>query len=187
MSESEEKVITARKYETADEYLARKKKEETERKKQQALLRKQNRDSRLAQSAPYPSKSDSKSSRVLSNDEKLALAGLTDLDNKREISDVKSILDITPSKSVPIGLNPFIDTPSELRRSEMREEFITSQPSALNFNDEDDMGFDLNEQLPSEEKGGRKRRKKSKKLRKSSKKSRKSKRKTTRKVRRHHR
>ena len=140
------------------------------------------RQERREQSAPYtkpPSKTNS-----LSKDEELALAGLTELQNKREVSDVKEVLNITPSKPVPEGANPFLYTPAELNRSEMREEFIMSQPNALNFNDEIDMGFDLNEEV--NEKGGRKRRK-SRKLRKSSKKSRKSKRKTTRKVRRHRR
>ena len=62
----------------------------------------------------------------------------------------------------------------------MREEFKRSQPSALNFNEEIDMGFDLDEAV--NEKGGRKKRRKSRKLRKSSsKKSRKSRRKMTRK------
>ena len=117
----------------------------------------------------------------LSTDQKLPLNELEDIYDEREISDVKRVLDVTPSKPVPDGINPF--TPTELERSERREE-VTYQPSELNFNDEyDGMGFDLNEQLP-EEKGGRKR--KSRKLRKS-KKSRKSKRKTTRKVRRHRR
>ena len=179
MSESQDKIIVARKYETADEYLARKKKEETERKKQQALLRKQNRNSRSAQSAPYtkpPPKTKS-----LTKDEELALAGLIELQNKREISDVKQLLDITPSKPVPIlSESTFIYTPSELDRSIMREEFKRSQPSALNFNEEIDMGFDLDEAV--NEKGGRKKRRKSRKLRKSSsKKSRKSRRKMTRK------
>jgi hypothetical protein len=189
MSENQkEKEIIARPYEDADTYLARKRREETERKKQQALLRKQPRNSRLEKSAPYPSsKAPSKSaSRVLSKDKELALAGLTELQNKREISDVKSLLNITPSKPVPIlSESTFIYTPSESDRSIMREEFKKSQPNSLNFNDEIDMGFDLNKEV--NEKGGRKRRKKSKKLRKFSKESRKSKRKTMRKVRRHHR
>jgi hypothetical protein len=192
MSKNEkEKEIIARPYEDADTYLARKRTEESERKKQQALLRSQSRNSRLEKSAPYPSsKAPSKSaSRVLSKDEELALAGLRELQNKREISDVKSLLNITPSKPVPIlSESAFSYTPSESDISTMREEFKRSQSNSLNFNDEDDMGFDmgfdLNKQLPSEEKGGRKRRRKSKKLRKSSKKSRKSKRKTTRKIRR---
>jgi len=183
MSENQkEKEITARPYEDADTYLARKRREETERKKQQALLRKQPRNSRLAQSAPYtkpPSKTKS-----LSKDEELALAGLTELQNKREISDVKSLLNITPSKPVPIlSESTFLYTPSELDRTIMREELKKSQPNSLNFNDEIDMGFDSDEEV--NEKGGRKR--KSRKLRKSSKKSRKSKRKTTRKVRGHRR
>jgi hypothetical protein len=143
---------------------------------------------RREQSAPYtkpPSKTPSKSaSRVLSKDEEIALAGLTELNNKREIADVKSLLNITPSKPVPIlSESTFIYTPSELDRSIMSEDFKRSRLNSLNFNDEIDMGFDLNEKV--EEKGGRRR--KSKKLRKSSKKSRKSKQKTTRKVRRHRR
>jgi hypothetical protein len=106
--------------------------------------------------------------------------------NRQDIASVKDILNITPSKPVPIlSESTFIYTPSEPNTSIMREEIKMSPPNSLNFNDEyDDMGFDLNEQLP-EEKGGRRR--KSRKLRKSSKKSRKPRRKTTRKVRRHRR
>jgi len=159
----------------------------------------ESRNSRSAQSAPYtepPSKIKS-----LSKDEKLALIGLTELQynsdgitelqNKREISDVKQLLDITPSKPVPEGVNPFLPTPMELvlNRSEEKKYVIDKQddmptyPVALDFDVED-----TNEELPPNIKriGGIKRRK-SRKLRKSSKKSRKSKRKTTRKVRRHRR
>lgn len=137
------------------------------------------RQERREQSAPYYKPP---SYNVLSNNEELALVGSTNMKNNREIADVKSILDITPSKSVPVvDENTIIFTPAESRRSEMRELLESSKPSALNFDGDFDFGLDLDEKL--EEKGGRKRRK-SRKLRKS-KKSRKSKRRTTRKVRRH--
>jgi len=106
--------------------------------------------------------------------------------NRQDIASVKNILDITPSKPVPEGMNPFL-TPMELDRGTVRERITPSDGTALDFKlEEDNLVFDEidpNEKLP-EEKGGRKR--KSRKLRKS-KKSRKSKRKTTRKNRRHRR
>ena len=99
---------------------------------------------------------------------------------------LKSALNITPSRPVPQGVNPF--TPAGLPKSEMKEDITEElKPSALNFGDEDeiDMGLDIEEEI--KEKGGRRR--KSRKVRKTSKKSpkksRKSKRKTTRKMRRH--
>ena len=210
MRESKDKIIVTRTYEDTEEYLARKKKEDAERKKQESAERRkktnqEKRNARLAQSAPYPTNLSSNPQpkklsndqilaletksqpNPLSNDQILALKTLEDLDNKIEISDVKRLLDVTPSKPVPDGSeiisNVFQYTPMELERSERREEFKRSQPNELKF-DEIDMGFDLNEEI--EERGGRKRRK-SRKLRKSPKKSRKSKRKTTRKVRRHRR
>jgi hypothetical protein len=104
--------------------------------------------------------------------------------NRQDIASVKNILDITPSKPVPEGMNPFLPTPMELERGTHSERTYSSDGTALDFKlEEDNLVFDeidLNEKLP-EEKGGRKR-----KLRKS-KKSRKSKRKTTRKNRRHRR
>ena len=107
--------------------------------------------------------------------------------NRQDIALVKNILDITPSKPVPEGMNPFLPTPIELDRGTVRERITPSDGTALDFNlEEDNLVFDEidpNEKLP-EEKGGRKR--KSRKLRKS-KKSRKSKRKTTRKNRHHRR
>ena len=96
--------------------------------------------------------------------------------NRQEIASVKNILDITPTRPVPV-INTSVFTPAK----ETEEEY--QQPVATNLNSDFDFGFDLDEKL-SEEKGGRKR--KSRKLRKS-KKSRKSKRKTTRKNRRHRR
>ncbi len=207
MSESEQKepkVIVARKYETADEYLARKKKEDAERKKLESAERRkktiqEKRNARLSQSAPYqvpPSKIQAKS---LSRDQELALSGINEMNNRKEIADVKSVLEITPSKQVPEGVNPFLPTPMEvgLIRSEEKkyvvdkEDGMPTYPVALDFDVEEEVDFDeldTNEQLPPNIKriGGIKRRK-SRKLRKSSKKSRKSKRKTTRKVRRHRR
>jgi hypothetical protein len=146
-----------------------------------------NRQERMKQSAPYPPTRPS----LLSTAREAALEATRQLGEKSAfnkeypISDYKETLNITPSKPVPEGINPF--TPSELDRSIIIEKFKQSQPSALKFEDDfDDMGFDLDEKI--EEKGGRKRRKsKSRKLRKSPKKSRKSKRKTTRKNRRHRR
>ena len=166
-------------------YQKKVRKDQEKKQQEKESSRKQSRKDRLAQSAPYPTNLSSESQpKKLSNDQIVALNELEDKYDEREISDVKRVLDVTPSKPVPDGINPF--TPTELERSERREE-VTYQPSELNFNDEyDGMGFDLNEQLP-EEKGGRKRKLKSRKLRKSPKKSRKSKRKTTRKVRRHRR
>lgn len=144
------------------------------------------RQERREPSAPYPSNPSSKSQpKSLSTDQERALKKLAHLDNEREISDVKRVLDVTPSKPVPDGINPF--TPTELKISERREEEVY-QPSALNLNEHfetDLFEIDPNDKIfKSEEKGGRKR--KSRKLRKS-KKSRKSKRKTTRKNRRHRR
>ena len=197
MSESEpkfvERVLTAdsSRFKSAPEpqekltaYQKKVRKDQEKKQQEKESSRKQSRKDRLAVSAPYPTNlSFNPQPKPLSTDQKLPLHELEDLYDEREISDVKRVLDVTPSKPVPDGINPF--TPTELERSEMREE-VTYQPSELNFNDEyDGMGFDLNEQLP-EEKGGRKRRK-SRKLGKSPKKSRKSKRKTTRKVRRHRR
>ena len=166
-------------------YQKKVRKDQEKKQQEKESSRKQSRKDRLAQSAPYPTNLSSESQpKKLSNDQIVALNELEDKYDEREISDVKRVLDVTPSKPVPDGINPF--TPTELERSERREE-VTYQPSELKFNDEyDGMGFDLNEQLP-EEKGGRKRKLKSRKLRKSPKKSRKSKRKTTRTVRRHRR
>ena len=166
-------------------YQKKVRKDQEKKQQEKESSRKQSRNARLAQSAPYPTNLSSESQpKPLSTDQKLPLDELEGLYDEIEISDVKRVLDVTPSKPVPDGINPF--TPTELERSERREE-VTYQPSELNFNDEyDGMGFDLNEQLP-EEKGGRKRKLKSRKLRKSPKKLRKSKRKTTRRVRRHRR
>jgi hypothetical protein len=162
----------------------------------------ESRNARLSQGAPYqvpPSKIQTKS---LSRDQELALSGINEMNNRKEIADVKNILDITPSKPVPEGVNPFLPTPMEvgLIRSEEKkyvtdvidkEDDMPTYPVALDFDVEEEVGFDelnTNEELPPNIKriGGIKRRK-SRKLRKSSKKSRKSRRKTTRKVRRHRR
>ena len=119
------------------------------------------------------------------------LSEISALNKEYPITDYKATLDITPSKPVPEGINPFMYTPAELERSEMKEEeVISTNPVELDF-DEEEIDFDeldTNEQVPPNIKriGGIKRRK-SRKLRKSPKKSRKSKRKTTRKVRRHRR
>lgn len=186
-------------------YQKKVRKDQEKKQQEKESSRKQSRKDRLAQSAPYPTNLSSNPQpkklsndqilaletksqpKPLSTDQKLPLDELEDLYDEREISDVKRVLDVTPSKPVPEGSEiipyAFQDTPMELERSERREEFKRSQPNELKF-DEIDMGFDLNEEI--EERGGRKRRK-SRKLRKSSKKSRKSKRKTTRKVRRHRR
>lgn len=151
----------------------------------------ESRNARLSQGAPYtepPSKI-----KPLSKNEKLALIGLTELQNKREILDVKNMLDITPSKQVPEGVNPFLPTPMEvgLIRSEEKEDVISTNPVALDFDVEEELYFDeldTNEELsPNIKRIGGIKRRKSRKLRKSSKKSRKPKRKTTRKVRRHRR
>ena len=179
-------------------YQKKVRKDQEKKQQEKESSRKQSRKDRLAQSAPYPTNLSSNPQpkklsndqilaletksqpKPLSTDQKLPLDELEDLYDEREISDVKRVLDVTPSKPVPDGINPF--TPMELERSERREE-VTYQPNELKF-DEIDMGFDLNEEI--EERGGRKRRK-SRKLGKSPKKSRKSKRKTTRRVRRHRR
>jgi hypothetical protein len=198
MSESEQKetkVIVARKYETADEFLARRKKEDAERKKQEAIeRRKQTRKLRLPEYTPYSNSSSKAKSKSLSKEQELALSGINEMNNRKEIAVVKKILDITPSKKVPEGVNPFLPTPMELGliRSEEKEDVTPStNPVALDFDVGEELEFDeldKNEQLPPNIKriGGIKRRKLMK-LRKSSKKSRKSKRKTTRKVRRHRR
>jgi len=195
MSESQQydsKVIVARKYETADEYLARKKKEDAERKKKEAIeRRKQTRNTRLAQSAPYqipPSKIQSK---LFSRDQELALSGINEMNNRKEIVDVKQLLDITPSKQVPEGVNPFLPTPMEvgLIRSEEKkyvidkEDDMPNYPVVLDFDVDEEVGFDelyTNEELlPNIKRIGGTKRRKSRKLRKSSKKSRKSRRKIT--------
>ena len=201
MSESEpkfvERVLTAdsSRFKSAPEreekltaYQKKVRKDQEKKQQEKESSRKQSRKDRLAVSAPYPTNPPSKSQlELLSNDQILALEKLADLDNKREISNFKEILNITPRNPVPEGSEiipyAFEDTPMELERSERREEFKRSQPNELKF-DEIDMGFDLNEEI--EERGGRKRRK-SRKLGKSPKKLRKSRRKTTRKVRRHRR
>ncbi len=152
------------------------------------------RNARLSQGAPYqipPSKTKSK---VLSRDQELALSGINEMNNRKEIADVKNILDITPSKPVPEGVNPFLPTPMEvglIRSEEGKYVTPSTNPVALDFDVEEELHFDeldTNEQLPPNIKriGGIKRRK-SRRLRKPSKKSRKSRRKTTRKVRRHRR
>jgi hypothetical protein len=111
------------------------------------------------------------------------------LNREYPIADYKETLGITPSKSVPEGMNPFLPTPMELERGTVRERITPSDGTALDFKlEKDNLVFDEidpDEPLPPEEKGGRKR--KSRKLRKSPKKSRKSKRKTTRKNRQHRR
>ena len=202
MSESEpkfvERVLTvdSSRFKSAPEpeekltaYQKKVRKDQEKKQQEKESSRKQSRKDRLAQSAPYPTNPPSKSQlELLSNDQKLELEKLADLDNKKEISNFKEILNITPRKLVPEGSEiipyAFQDTPMELERSERREEFKRSQPNELKF-DEIDMGFALNEEI--EERGGRKRKLKSRKLRKSPKKSRKSRRKTTRKQRRHRR
>jgi hypothetical protein len=197
MSESEQKepkVIVARKYETADEFLARRKKEDAERKKQEAIeRRKQTRKLRLPEYTPYSNSSSKTKSKLLSRDQEFALSGINEMNNRKEILDVKNMLDITPSKQVPEGVNPFLPTPMELglNRSEEKEDVISTNPVALDFDVEEELDFDeldTNEELlPNIKRIGGIKRRKSRKLRKSSKKSRKSKRKTTRKVRRHRR
>jgi hypothetical protein len=156
--------------------------------------KKDSRNARLSQGAPYQIPRSKTKSKLLSRDQELALSGINEMNNRKEIADVKNILDITPSKQVPEGINPFLPTPMEvgLIRIEEKEDVTPStNPVALDFDVEEELDFDeldTNEQLPPNIKriGGIKRRK-SRKLRKSSKKSRKSKRKTTRKVRRHRR
>jgi hypothetical protein len=155
----------------------------------------ESRNARLSQGAPYQIPRSKTKSKLLSKDQELALSGINEMNNRKEIADVKSVLDITPSKPVPEGVNPFLPTPMELglNRSEEKEDVTpTTNQVALDFDvdAESDFGneFDLDEEVPPNIKriGGIKRRK-SRKLRKSSKKLRKSKRKTTRKVRRHRR
>jgi len=131
---------------------------------------KKQQEARQGQSAPKTQ------SRLLSSEQELALSGINEMNNRKEIASVKNILDITPTRPVPV-INTSVFTPVK----ETEEEY--QQPVATNLNSDFDFGFDLDEKLP-EEKGGRKR--KSRKLRKS-KKSRKSKRKTTRKNRHHRR
>jgi len=200
MSESEpkkivEREIVARPYEDAEAYLARKKKEDAERKKQESSeRRKQTRKLRLQEYTPYSNPSSKAQSKSLSKKQELALSGINEMNNRKEIVDVKKILDITPSKPVPEGMNPFLPTPMELglNRSEEKEDVTpTINQVALDFDVEEDLDFDeldTNEELlPNIKRIGGIKRRKSRKLRKSSKKSRKSKRKTTRKVRRHRR
>jgi len=161
--------------------------------------KKESRNARLSQGAPYQIPRSKTKSKLLSKDQELALSGINEMNNRKEIVDVKQLLDITPSKQVPEGVNPFLPTPMELvlNRSEEKkyvtdkEDDMPTYPVALDFDVEEEVDFDeldTNEELPSNIKriGGIKRRK-SRKLRKSSKKLRKSKRKTTRKVRRHRR
>jgi hypothetical protein len=156
--------------------------------------KKESRNARLSQGAPYQIPRSKTKSKLLSRDQELALSGINEMNNRKEIADVKNILDITPSKQVPEGINPFLPTPMEvgLIRIEEKEDVTPStNPVALDFDVEEELDFDeldTNEELPPNIKriGGIKRRK-SRKLRKSSKKSRKSRRKTTRKVRRHRR
>ena len=213
MSENEPKIIIPRKYETADEYIARRKKEDAERKKLESAERRkktiqEKRNARLAQSAPYQIPPSKPQSKLLSRDQELALSGINEMNNRKEIADVKNILDITPSKKVPEGINPFLSTPNELGLNSSEDvvsfddertivtdksevQHPTINPLALDFGVEQEVDFDefdINEQLPPNTKriGGINRRK-SKKLRKSPKKSRKSRRKTTRKMRRHRR
>jgi hypothetical protein len=154
----------------------------------------ESRNARLSQGAPYQIPRSKTKSKLLSRDQELALSGINEMNNRKEIADFKNILHITPSKQVPEGVNPFLSTPMELGliRSEEKEDVTPStNPVALDFDVEGELYFDeldKNEQLPPNIKriGGIKRRKLMK-LRKSSKKSRKSKRKTTRKVRRYRR
>lgn len=163
---------------------------------------------RLAQSAPYPSTRPSSiiNAREAALNATSQLSENSALNREYPIADYKATLNITPSKSVPEGMNPFLSTPNELglNRSEdvvSFDDYYTPsiEPVALEFDDYlkptidveqkvDFDEFDINEQLPPNTKriGGIKRRK-SKKLRKSPKKSRKSRRKTTRKMRRHRR
>ena len=158
--------------------------------------KKESRNARLSQGAPYqipPSKIQSK---LFSRDQELALSGINEMNNRKEIVDVKQLLDITPSKQVPEGVNPFLPTPMEvgLIRSEEKkyvidkEDDMPNYPVALDFDVEEGVGFDeldTNEELlPNIKRIGGTKRRKSRKLRKSSKKSRKSRRKITRKQRR---
>jgi hypothetical protein len=153
----------------------------------------ESRNARLSQGAPYQIPRSKTKSKLLSRDQELALSGINEMNNRKEIVDVKQLLDITPSKQVPEGVNPFLPTPMEvgLIRSEEKEDVISTNPVALDFDVEGELYFDeldTNEELsPNIKRIGGIKRRKSKKLRKSSKKSRKSKRKTTRKVRRHRR
>lgn len=155
--------------------------------------KKESRNARLSQGAPYQIPRSKTKSKLLSRDQEFALSGINEMNNRKEILDVKQLLDITPSKQVPEGVNPFLPTPMEvgLIRSEEKEDVISTNPVALDFDVEEELYFDeldTNEELsPNIKRIGGIKRRKSKKLRKSSKKSRKSKRKTTRKVRRHRR
>jgi len=155
--------------------------------------KKESRNARLSQGAPYQIPRSKTKSKLLSRDQEFALSGINEMNNRKEILDVKNMLDITPSKQVPEGVNPFLPTPMEvgLIRSEEKEDVISTNPVALDFDVEEELYFDeldTNEELsPNIKRIGGIKRRKSKKLRKSSKKSRKSKRKTTRKVRRHRR
>ena len=156
--------------------------------------KKESRSARLSQGAPYQIPRSKTKSKSLSKKQELALSGINEMNNRKEIVDVKKILDITPSKPVPEGMNPFLPTPMELglNRSEEKEDVTpTINQVALDFDVEEDLDFDeldTNEELlPNIKRIGGIKRRKSRKLRKSSKKSRKSKRKTTRKVRRHRR
>jgi hypothetical protein len=195
MSESEQKeprilIADPNRFKPAQEKLSdyQKKIRRDQEKKQES------RNARLSQGAPYQIPRSKTKSKSLSKEQELALSGINEMNNRKEIADVKNILDITPSKKVPEGMNPFLPTPMEvgLIRSEEKEDVTPStNPVALDFDVEEELDFDeldTNEELPPNIKriGGIKRRK-SRKLRKSSKKSRKSKRKTTRKVRRHRR
>jgi hypothetical protein len=155
--------------------------------------KKESRNARLSQGAPYQIPRSKTKSKLLSRDQEFALSGINEMNNRKEILDVKQLLDITPSKQVPEGVNPFLPTPMEvgLIRSEEKEDVISTNPVALDFDVEEELYFDeldTNEELsPNIKRIGGIKRRKSKKLRKYSKKSRKSKRKTTRKVRRHRR
>jgi hypothetical protein len=162
-----ERTITAdpKRFKSAEEKLS------DYQKKTRKYREKQQQEARQEQSAPKTQ------SRLLSSEQELALSGINEMNNRKEIASVKNILDITPTRPVPV-INTSVFTPDK----ETEEEY--QQPVATNLNSDFDFGFDLHEKLP-EEKGGRKR--KSRKLRKSPKKSRKSKRKTTRKNRRHRR
>ena len=200
MSESEQKeprilIANPNRFKPAQEKLSdyQKKIRRDQEKKQES------RNARLSQGAPYQIPRSKTKSKLLSKDQELALSGINEMNNRKEIVDVKNILDITPSKPVPEGVNPFLPTPMEvgLIRNEDEKYVIDKEddmpptyPVALDFDVEEEVDFDelgTNEQLPPNIKriGGIKRRK-SRKLRKSSKKSRKPRRKTTRKVRRRH-